>query len=55
MYKWIEHVVPSYKEYLLPFKDICDQVIINNTDDPEVIHAATNTISEDLREKLQIF
>lgn len=32
-YKWINHVLPSYNEYLLPYKNSCDQVIINNTED----------------------
>lgn len=52
MYKWINHVVPSYNTYLLPYKQITDKVIINNTDDPEVINSATNLISQDLRQKL---
>lgn len=54
MYKWIEHVVPSYNQYLLPYKTICDKIIINNTDDPALIHYATNMVSMDLREKLQL-
>ncbi|TCV12853.1 uridine kinase [Sphingobacterium alimentarium] len=52
MYKWINHVVPSYNTYLLPYKQITDKVIINNTDDPEVINSATDLISQDLRQKL---
>lgn len=51
MYKWINHVVPSYKEYLLPHKEECDLVIINNTDDPKVIDEAANKISVELHEK----
>jgi len=53
MYKWTNHVVPSYDQYLLPYKDICDNVLINNTDDPILIHQATNIISDDLRKKIQ--
>ncbi|MGN0003621.1 MAG: uridine kinase [Sphingobacterium composti] len=52
MYKWINHVVPSYNTYLLPYREITDKVIINNTDDPEIINSATAMISQDLREKL---
>ncbi len=52
MYKWINHVVPSYNTYLLPYKEITDKVIINNTDDPAVINSATDIISQDLRQKL---
>ena len=44
MYKWINHVVPSYNEYLLPYKDACDLVIINNTDSPKIIDDAANNI-----------
>ena len=52
MYKWINHVVPSYNTYLLPYRETTDKIIINNTDDPELIHSATEMISQDLREKL---
>jgi len=51
MYKWTNHVVPSYQEYLLPHKEECDLVIINNTDDPKVIDEAANKISVELHEK----
>ncbi|WP_164110546.1 MULTISPECIES: uridine kinase [Sphingobacterium] len=54
MYKWINHVVPSYNIYLLPYRESCDRVIVNNSDDPELINQATNVISEDLKEKLQL-
>jgi len=49
-YKWLNHVVPAFNEYLLPYKGICDQVIINNTDDPQQMIAITDEISEFLRE-----
>lgn len=45
IYKWINHVVPAYQEYLLPFKPSCDQVIINNTNDPKIINEAAREIS----------
>jgi len=54
MYKWIEHVVPSYQKYLLPFKSEVDQVLTNNTDEAQVIDDATNSICNELREKLQL-
>lgn len=54
MYKWTEHVVPSYNQYLLPYREICDKVLVNNTEDPILIHQATNIISDDLKEKLQL-
>lgn len=49
MYKWINHVVPSYNEYLLPFRESCDLVIRNNTDDAIVLHSITDNIANDLR------
>ncbi|MBB2951900.1 uridine kinase [Sphingobacterium sp. JUb56] len=51
-YKWINHVLPSYNEYLLPYKNSCDQVIINNTDDPEPIWKITDDICADLKDKI---
>ncbi|MBB6127278.1 uridine kinase family protein [Mucilaginibacter lappiensis] len=52
MYKWVNHVVPAYKEFLLPYKDECDRVITNNSQVAEDIIAVTKEISEGLREKL---
>jgi len=52
MYKWINHVVPAYKEYLLPYKDECDRVIVNNSHKAEDIICVTEEISRDLRERL---
>lgn len=52
MYKWINHVVPAYKEYLLPYKDECDRVITNNTHVAEDIMVITEEISADLRGRL---
>jgi uridine kinase len=52
IYKWVNHVVPAYKEYLLPYKDECDRVITNNTHVAEDIICVTEEISKDLREKV---
>lgn len=51
-YKWVNHVMPAYRKYLLPFREQCDRVIINNTDDPAPIIAITNEISADLRKRV---
>lgn len=51
-YKWINHVLPSYNEYLLPYKNSCDQVIINNTDDPEPIWKITDDICAEDRKSV---
>lgn len=52
MYKWINHVVPAYKEFLLPYKDECDQIITNNTHVADDIICVTEAISKNLREKV---
>ncbi|MCJ8209632.1 uridine-cytidine kinase [Mucilaginibacter sp. RS28] len=52
MYKWVNHVVPAYKEFLLPYKDECDKVITNNTHVAEDIISITEEISKDLRERV---
>jgi uridine kinase len=52
MYKWINHVVPAYKEFLLPYKDGCHKLVVNNTHTADGIQAITDEISRDLREKV---
>ncbi len=52
MYKWINHVVPAYKEFLLPYKNECDQVIVNNSHVAEDIICVTEEISKQLRKKV---
>jgi uridine kinase len=52
MYKWVNHVVPAYKEYLLPYKNESHKVIINNTNTFENIQAITDEISQELRERI---
>ncbi len=52
IYKWINHVVPAYNEFLLPYKDECDKVIVNNSHKAEDIICITKDISNDLRQKL---
>ncbi|MDO3628817.1 uridine kinase [Mucilaginibacter sp. BT774] len=52
MYKWENHVVPAYKEFLLPYKNVCEQVIVNNTHIADDIIQVTEQISKELREKV---
>lgn len=52
MYKWINHVMPSFQSYLFPHKEECNLVIHNNTDDPEVINNYTRDIVNELKVKL---
>lgn len=51
-YKWDNHVVPAYKEFLLPYKNECDKVITNNTQIAEDIIRISEEISRELRMKL---
>ncbi len=52
MYKWINHVLPAYNEFLLPYKNECHKIITNNTHEAEDIICVTEEISRELREKL---
>lgn len=52
MFKWVNHVVPAYQEFLLPYRDECDKIIVNNTHKAEDIICVTEEISRDLRGKL---
>jgi len=49
-YKWSHHVIPAFNAYLLPYKSQCDQIIENNTDDPENIETIAKHISAYLRQ-----
>ena len=50
MYKWDNHVLPAFNEYLLPYKKQCDQILENNTDDVENINVIANHISAYLKQ-----
>jgi uridine kinase len=52
MYRWVNHVVPAYNEFLLPYRDECDRVITNNSHEAEDIIRVTEEISKELREKI---
>jgi uridine kinase len=52
MYRWVNHVRPAYNEFLLPYKDECDKIIVNNSHKAEDIICVTEEISKDLREML---
>jgi len=51
-YKWMNHVVPAYKEFLLPYKNECDKIIVNNSHVAEDIVNVTEEISRELRERV---
>ena len=52
LYKWENHVVPAYKDYLLPHREFCDVIIKNNTQIAEDIIKITSEISEKLRKSV---
>ncbi|MGY3052118.1 uridine kinase [Pedobacter sp. UYEF25] len=52
LYKWNNHVVPAYKQFLLPYKPTCDKLIMNNTDSADEIISITENISKELKEKI---
>lgn len=49
IYKWINHVMPAYNAYLLPFKDECQKVVTNNTHVADDIVKITEEISKELK------
>jgi len=52
LYKWNNHVVPAYNEFLLPYRDECHQIIVNNTQKADEIILVTEAISKELRDKV---
>ncbi len=52
LYKWVNHVIPAYKEFLLPYKSECDKIITNNTHVAEDILKISEEISLELREDI---
>jgi len=51
-YKWTNHVMPAYEEFLLPHKPVCDKIVINNTQVAEDIIGVTREISQEIKEKV---
>jgi uridine kinase len=52
LYKWNNHVMPAFNDYLLPYKEQCDKIISNNTNVAENIIEITNEISINLRDRI---
>ncbi|MEO8794234.1 MAG: uridine kinase [Daejeonella sp.] len=50
MYQWINHVLPAYNAYLLPYKCTCDKVIMNNTHVADDIINVTYELSQELKQ-----
>jgi uridine kinase len=51
LYKWHNHVVPAYKEFLLPHRGLCEQIISNDSNEAEDIIRITEEISVELKSK----
>jgi uridine kinase len=49
MYQWINHVVPAYNSYLLPYKGTADKIIMNNTHVADDIITITKELSRELK------
>lgn len=55
LYKWNNHVMPAFNDYLLPYKTQCDKIITNNTHVADDIIEITSEISNQLRENFLEF
>ena len=49
LYKWENHVLPSYREYLMPYRNQCHRIITNNSNDADDILKISEAISEELK------
>jgi uridine kinase len=52
MYRWQNHVMPAYNEYLLPYRSKCDRIIENSSNEHQHILDITGEISKELKGKL---
>jgi uridine kinase len=48
LYQWHNHVIPSYQNYVRPFKESSSLIITNNEHFDENIHTLTDVISKNL-------
>ncbi len=53
MYQWVNHVLPAYRQYLLPYKDSCHKVIMNNKHVADDIIVASQQISDELKQLIE--
>ncbi|WP_129713902.1 uridine kinase [Pedobacter sp. SYP-B3415] len=52
-YKWENHVMPSYREFLLPYREHCHKIVENNSNEPDELIRATELISLEVKERLR--
>lgn len=55
MYQWVNHVMPAYKQYLLPYKSSCQKIIMNNQHVADDIIDISKEISDELKETVLIY
>jgi uridine kinase len=53
MYQWVNHVLPAYRQYLLPYKDSCHKVIMNNKHVADDIIVTSQQISDELKRLIE--
>jgi uridine kinase len=51
LYKWNNHVLPAYASYLMPYREQCDRIISNNSNEADDIIKISEKISLDLKDK----
>jgi uridine kinase len=54
MYQWVNHVLPAYKQFLLPYKHSCHKIIMNNKHVADDIIVASQQISDELKPLLEV-
>ena len=54
MYQWVNHVLPAYRQFLLPYKNSCHKIILNNKHVADDIIIASQQISDDLKHLLEV-
>lgn len=54
MYQWVNHVLPAYKQFLLPYKNSCHKIIMNNKHVADDIITASQQISDELKHLLEV-
>lgn len=54
MYQWVNHVLPAYKQFLLPYKNSCHKIIMNNKHVADDIIVASQQISDELKHLLEV-
>lgn len=51
-YKWENHVVPCYREFLMPHKESCSKIITNNTNDSMELKRIAEELSREFKQQI---